>query len=240
MRKLSRRKLIATGCLAGAGVFAGLVQPVARAARGKLAGALAGRLAAFEFEPVALPFDPGALAGLSGPMLSTHHEKHYMGALKRLNEVRALLGGLAEPAEPYLFGALKREEMRLLNAMVLHELYFGNLGGQGKPGGAIKKAIESAYGTCARWRRDFMATALSLAPGPGWVCLTFLPRDRQLVNSWSPDGMVAMAQGVPLVVLDMYEHAYRADYGLDAHAYIGAFLANLDWAAADRRFASCL
>src|SRR6516162_2046302 len=84
-----------------------------------------------DHEPAPLPFDPTKLRGLSEKLLRSHHENNYAGAVKRLNLIQQQLGELAKDAPPYQTGSLKREELIATNSMVLHEHYFGNLGGDG-------------------------------------------------------------------------------------------------------------
>src|SRR5262245_3313644 len=90
-----------------------------------------------EHEVKALPFNPGRLRGLSEKLITSHHQNNYGGAVKRLNLIQQQLGQLPSDAPPYQVGSLKREELIATNSMVLHEFYFGNLGGDGKAGGTI-------------------------------------------------------------------------------------------------------
>ena len=76
-----------------------------------------------------------------------------------------------------------------------------------------------------------------LGGGSGWVLLTWSERDQRLVNQWAADHSMTLAGGVPLLALDMYEHAYAIDYGARAAAYVEAYMAAINWAAADQRFA---
>ena len=75
-----------------------------------------------------------------------------------------------------------------------------------------------------------------MAGGAGWLVLTFQPRDGTLVNQWAADHTHALAGGVPILALDMYEHAYHMDFGAAAGAYVDAFMANLDWARVYERY----
>ena len=98
--------------------------------------------------------------------------------------------------------------------MLLHELYFASLGGDGvtmEP--AWRMALESNFGSVERWRDEFVAMGKALGGGSGWVVLTFQPREGTLVNQWAADHTHALAGGVPLLALDMYEHAYHIDFG---------------------------
>jgi Fe-Mn family superoxide dismutase len=70
----------------------------------------------------------------------------------------------------------------------------------------------------------------------GWVILTYAPRDTRLVNQWAADHTCSLAGGVPLLALDMYEHAYHIDYGAQAAAYVDAFMQNIHWDRVVRRY----
>ncbi len=185
-----------------------------------------------------LPFDPAALRGLSDKLLVSHHRNNYGGAVKRLNAIRAELAGTAFAGTPgFRLNGLKREELVATNSMLLHELYFGSLGGDGlamEP--AMKLALDASFGSLERWREEFVALGKALGGGSGWVLLAFQPREGTLVNQWASDHTQALAGGVPLLALDMYEHAYHMDFGAAAGDYVDAFMANIDWAGVYRRY----
>src|SRR5438874_13450389 len=90
--------------------------------------------------------------------------------------------------------------------------------------------LEANFAGVDRWRVEFVAMGKALGGGSGWVLLTFLPREGTLVNQWAADHTNATAGGVPILALDMFEHAYHLDYGAAAAAYVDAFMANIDWA----------
>lgn len=188
---------------------------------------------AHEVKP--LPFDPARLRGLSQRLLTSHHDNNYGGAVKRLNLIQQQLGQMPNGAAPYQRGALKREELIATSSMILHELYFGNLGGDGKPSGPIVPLLAAEYGSLAAWEEDLRQTALSLAGGSGWVIVSWSPHERAAHTYWAGDHTQNLAWGTPLLVMDMYEHAYAIDYGADAKAYIDAFFQNLDWDAVNQR-----
>jgi superoxide dismutase, Fe-Mn family len=185
-----------------------------------------------------LPINPDALAGLSGKLLRSHHQNNYSGAVKRLNAIRGELAHLAYASVPgFQLNGLKREELIATNSMLLHELYFGSLGGDGatmSPPMAL--ALAASFGTAERWRDEFVAMGKALGGGSGWVLLCFQPREGTLVNQWAADHAHALAGGTPVLALDMYEHAYHIDYGAAAGAYVDAFMANLNWAPVYERY----
>ncbi|HEY6355832.1 MAG TPA: Fe-Mn family superoxide dismutase, partial [Burkholderiaceae bacterium] len=91
-----------------------------------------------------------------------------------------------------------------------------------------------------QWRDEFIALGKALAGGSGWVLLVFQPREGTLVNQWAADHTHALAGGVPILALDMYEHAYHIDFGAAAAAYVDAFMGNIDWAAVYARYQSAV
>lgn len=185
-----------------------------------------------------LPFDVAALRGLSARLLSSHHENNYGGAVRRLNAIRARLVDTAFATAPgYLLNGLKREELIATNSMLLHELYFASLGGDGQTmAPAMTLALEASFGGVERWREEFVACAKALGGGSGWMLLVFQPREGTLVNQWAADHTHALAGGVPILALDLYEHAYHLDYGAAAAAYVDACMGNLDWAGVYDRY----
>ena len=184
-----------------------------------------------------LPFDPKALKGLSEKLLVSHHDNNYAGAVKRLNQIEHEIAALPKDAAPFRMGSLKREELIARNSMVLHELYFGNLGGDGAPSGRLVALIERRFGTLAAWEQDFRLTGKSLGGGSGWVVLGFDAHRGGVHHYWLFDHTHSPAGVVPLLVLDMFEHAYALDYGANAASYLDAFFQNLSWSELDRRAA---
>lgn len=191
-------------------------------------------------EPKPLPFDPAKLNGLSEKLIRSHWENNYTGSVKALNMISERLAAAMKDPDlpPVVYGGLKREELHRVGSVVLHEHYFGNLGGNGKSGGSIQAALKSAYGSVEHWEAEFRRTAMSLAGGSGWCILTYSPYTRELRNQWAWDHMHGAIGGLPLLVLDMYEHSYHMDYGAAAARYVDAFLRNVNWEEVDRRFAA--
>jgi superoxide dismutase, Fe-Mn family len=185
-----------------------------------------------------LPFDPAGLRGLSETLIASHHQNNYAGAVKRLNAIRAQLAATNFSSAPgFQLNGLKREELIATNSMLLHELYFASLGGGGEPmPPALQLALDASFGSAERWRGEFSALGKALGGGSGWVLLCFLPREGRLVNQWSADHTQALAGGLPILALDMYEHAYHLDHGAAAGAYVDAFMDNIDWAGVHARY----
>lgn len=113
---------------------------------------------------------------------------------------------------------LKREELAALNSMMLHEVYFACLGGDGKLTEAMRNALTEGFGSADRWRSEFIAMGKALTGGSGWVLLVYVPRERRLVNHFAADHSQHLAGGVPLLALDMYEHASHSSFGASARS----------------------
>jgi Fe-Mn family superoxide dismutase len=185
-----------------------------------------------------LPFDAAALHRLSAGLIESHHQNNYGGAVKRLNAIRAQLDTTAFATAPgFQLNGLKGEELIATNSMLLHELYFASLGGDGQSmEPACQLALDANFGSVERWREEFIAMGKALGGGSGWVLLVFQPREGTLLNQWAADHTHALAGGVPILALDMYEHAYHIDYGAAAGLYVDAFMANIDWPAVYARY----
>lgn len=191
-----------------------------------------------ELIPRPLPFPSGALKGLSERLLASHHANNYGGAVKRLNAIRTQLQAVDFASAPgFQLNGLKREELIAANSMLLHELYFASLGGDGQSmQPAMALALDANFGSVERWRAQFVAMGKALGGGSGWVVLSFSPRDGTLTNQWAADHAHAAAGGVPILALDMYEHSYHMDFGAAAGAYVDAFMANIDWSQVYERY----
>jgi Fe-Mn family superoxide dismutase len=197
----------------------------------------AGKPSAFagRHEVVPLPFDPKKLAGLSEKLIVSHHDNNYAGAVKNLNKVEEQLGGLPRDAAPFVVAGLKERELTFSNSAILHEHYFANLGGSGRPGGAIEKRLAAAHGTFARWQEHFTSVGASLAGGSGWVVVVLAFATGEVHTYGAGNHTQMPAATAPLLVMDMYEHAYALDYGAAAATYIDAFFQNIKWEEVDRR-----
>ena len=179
---------------------------------------------------------PWTLSGLSLKLIESHYENNYGGALRRLNAITEELESLDFANTPaYVVNGLKREELVALNSILLHELYFASMGGDGRVTSPMAEALTRDFGSVQRWRSEFSAMGYALGGGSGWVLLSWLPRDGRLINQYASEHSQAIAGGVPLIALDMYEHAYHIDFGANAKAYVDTFLRNVDWTAVEGR-----
>jgi Fe-Mn family superoxide dismutase len=135
----------------------------------------------------------------------------------------------------YVYGDLKREELVRTGSVVLHEQYFANLGGDGKAAGAVLDLIKQWFGSYEQWESEFKRTANALGGGSGWTMLSYNLHTGELHNYWAWDHMHNAPMARPLLVLDMYEHAYHMDYGAAAAKYVDAFVQNVKWEEVNRR-----
>jgi len=200
-----------------------------------------------EIAPIAVR--PSTLTGISEQMVISHYENNYGTAVRTLNAVRSELAALKPGTPPYRLLGLKREELSLMGSVALHELYFANLGGFRRAGpnsglgrpdwhevpDAFAAEIAADFGTAGAWRDEFVGTAQSLAGGSGWVVLTYSRRQKRFWNQIAADHTQAAVDAAPVLVLDMYEHAYQMDFGVNATAYIDTFFRNINWEAVLKR-----
>jgi Fe-Mn family superoxide dismutase len=168
-------------------------------------------------------------------LITSHHENNYGGAVKNLNRTEQELAQINADTPPFVVTALRDKELTFRNSKTLHELYFANLGGNGKRSGAIDKALAESYSTTARWEQQFRATGAGLGGGSGWAILAYELDTGSLRTIAAGNHTQALALSVPLLVMDMYEHAYQMDFGAAAAKYIDAFFANVNWDAVNAR-----
>ena len=182
-------------------------------------------------EPRPLPFKSSSLKGLSKGLIESHWSNNYGGSVRALNETnRRLAAALADPDLPaFVYNDLKREHLMRSGSVVLHELYFDNLGGDGNPSADLRGLIGRAFGSYDRWETEYRRIAAGLGGGSGWVVLGYSRQFSTLENYWMADHMHFPAATEPLLVIDMYEHAYHKDYGAATARYIDAFFTNIRW-----------
>jgi Fe-Mn family superoxide dismutase len=226
MTNLERRNFIqSAGLLAGAAAATSLIEQPALAQSAQQTGA---KPMTYEAKPLSL--DPKSIKGISEKVMVSHYENNYVGAVKRLNAIGAQLADLDFSKAPnFVINGLKREELIAANSMILHEVYFDSLGGASRPAGALADAIARDFGSLERWRTEFSAMGKAEGGGSGWVILAYSPRDKRLVNQWAADHTTTLAGGRPVMVLDMYEHAYHMDYGAAAAKYVDVFMEAIRW-----------
>ncbi|QCI92333.1 superoxide dismutase [Novosphingobium sp. EMRT-2] len=193
---------------------------------------------ASQHQPKPLRFDPAKLDGLSERLIRSHWENNYQGSVRALNMIEGRLAAAMADKDfpPVAYGGLKREELHRTGSVVLHELYFDALGGNGQAAGSIRQALATSHGSFEAWEAEFRRTAMALSGGSGWCILAWNHHTTSLHNYWCWDHTNGPATGTPLLVLDMYEHAFHMDYGAAAAKYVDAFMRNLDWEVIDGRY----
>jgi Fe-Mn family superoxide dismutase len=181
---------------------------------------------------------PWTLNGMTPRLIESHYEGNYGSALRKLNALTREIGSLdPATAPPGALNRLKRDQALVLNSTLLHELYFASLGGDGRTvPEPLATALARDFGSVDRWRQEFVALAQGLAGGSGWVILSWVPRDGGLINQIGYDHTQSVVSGVPILAIDMYEHAYHLDFGTNAQSYIATFMRNIDWNAVLGRY----
>lgn len=208
---------------------ASLVRPAAAPAQEALSALVSGKLKPLKYEE---------LKGfLSKDQLSPHHGAHYGGAFKSLVQIEAELGGADRAKANANYSSvreLKREQVHAMNSVVLHEMYFDGMApAAGDPGEAARDVLARRFGSIEGWVDDFKAAAISAR---GWAILCHHPVNQRLYNVVTDVHDVGpLVLGVPLVVIDCYEHAFYVDYKNKKGDYVSAYPRFIDWVEVDRR-----
>lgn len=173
------------------------------------------------------------LPGLSDALLSNHFTL-YEGYVANTNKLIELLN-TKEVGTPE-YSELKRRFGWEWNGMRMHELYFGNMTKEQSSlsNGLLKEKIEKAYGSLENWEKNFLG--LGAMRGIGWVVLAHDAEKDELFNVWVNEHDLGHLVGAtPLLVMDVFEHAYMLDYGIKKAGYLDAFSRSIDWKAAEKR-----
>lgn len=173
------------------------------------------------------------LQGMSDAMLNNHFTL-YQGYVTNTNKLIEIMKD-KEAGTPE-FAELHRRFGWEWNGMRLHELYFGNLAQSGVPlsGRMLRPKIESTWGSYENWEKEFRN--IGAMRGIGWVILAHDKRDGKLFNIWVNEHDSGLLAGVtPLLVMDVFEHAFMLDYGVKRTGYIDAFMAAIDWHSVEER-----
>ena len=184
--------------------------------------------------------DYSKLIGMEGfsETLLKNHFTLYQGYVTNTGKVLDVLetalkeGKTATPE----YAELKRRLGWEFNGMRLHEYYFENLGGKAPldKAGKLAKKMEESFGSYDMWEKDFKATGAMR--GIGWTVLYEDPANGRLINFWINEHDVSHPAGcTPLLIMDVFEHAFMIDYGLKRADYIEAFFKNIDWKAIETR-----
>lgn len=184
--------------------------------------------------------DYAKLIGMEGfsETLLKNHFTLYQGYVANTNKVLDTLETMLKDGKTATpeYAELKRRLGWEFNGMRLHEYYFENLGGKApldKAGKLAQKMAES-FGSYEMWEKDFKATGAMR--GIGWTALYLDSASGKLINFWINEHDVSHPAGcTPLIIMDVFEHAFMIDYGLKRADYIEAFFKNIDWKAAEAR-----
>ena len=226
MPEISRRSLAASvGLLAGAAAVPAAAQQLLAVAS----------VPKFRAQP--LTFNPEKIKWLSAQAISEHHAI-YAENINRLNAIAEQLAQLDfDKAQPAEVGELKREQQAVYNSSLLHELYFECIGeAPTSPSGVFAQAISRDFASFDRWKAEFAAMGKSVTDGKGMVILAYTPRDKRLINHLAADHATGPVGCVPLIAMDMYEHAYKADYAKDPGKYVDSFVQMTRWVTPERLY----
>jgi len=184
--------------------------------------------------------DYSRLIGMDGfsETLLKNHFTLYQGYVTNTNKLLDTLEAMLKDGKTGTpeYAELKRRLGWEFNGMRLHEYYFENLGGKGgiNKEGRLAKAISENFGSYEAWEKDFKATGTMR--GIGWVILYQDLSNGRLINFWINEHDVSHPAGCnPILIMDVFEHAFMIDYGLKRADYIEAFFKNIDWKAVESR-----
>lgn len=184
--------------------------------------------------------DYGKLIGMKGfsDTLLKNHFTLYQGYVTNTNKALDTLASMLSEGKTGTpeYAEIKRRLGWEFNGMRLHEYYFENLGGRGTldPGSRLGKALAAEFGSVEKWEADFRA--VGGMRGIGWAVLYRDTVGKRFFNCWVNEHDVGHPAGAsPILVLDVFEHAFMVDYGLKKGDYIQAFFQNVDWKAAEAR-----
>jgi len=182
--------------------------------------------------------DYNKLIGMEGfsDVLLKNHFTLYQGYVSNTNKVLDTLSQMLKEGKTGTpeYAELKRRLGWEFNGMRLHEYYFENLGGKDSPSGKFKKAVSQHFGSYENWEKDFKATGAMR--GIGWIILYQDLSNNSLINFWINEHDLAHPTACnPILVMDVFEHAYMIDYGLKKADYIEAFFKNINWQIVDNR-----
>lgn len=190
-----------------------------------------------QHEPKPLPYAYDALEGISEQTTRWHHDEVYASCVEKRNEIeRKLQTADRSTANPRHseFAHLKRDESAITNAVHLHQLYYDSMGGNGDPADtAILDRIRDDFGSLEAWQDDFGACARAAG---AWAVLAWDSLADRLRNYTAGADGTGVWGAIPLMVIDVAEHAYFYDHGPKRGKYIEAFADCLNWKAVDARY----
>lgn len=197
-----------------------------------------------KYESHPLPFS-GAPAGISEKTLTIHHDKLYVGYVNKKNEIEEQLTPLMQGGDVSSANQSFSQLRSLLdglsfaaNGVYLHEWYFDSLMGDGVPAGPLAEALVAQFGSTENFLKFFAAAGMAAR---GWVVLAWDTKDSALkVYIGDAHNQGGVWGAVPIMVMDVYEHAYFIDYGSDRKAYIESYVKQLNWARLNELYAAAV
>lgn len=233
---LSRREVLQTAGLLGVSAAAISSQTWAdQPSAGGISFAKESGLVTGKMKPLKYEEIPGLL---TKAQVTPHYQAHYGGALKRFATIEQQLEGLYQGKEPLGGDALvfmHKDKVNRMNSVILHELYFDGLTPKpGEPAADIRAALAKRFGSLDRWIEDFKVCCMA---ANGWGMLVRDMVNGRLYNVSSDLHEVGVIWlGQPLVVCDVYEHAFYVDYTNKKQEYVNKFVQFLDWTEIDTRW----
>lgn len=178
------------------------------------------------------------MEGISSNQIVQHYDILYKGYVNKTNEINKKLILAERDKANQTYSELRELKVELsfaLNGVKLHEAYFDNLAGAGTViDEGLKAELTKVYGSYENWEEDFKASGMAAR---GWVIAAYEPADGRIYNYIADDhNTYGIWWAIPLLILDVYEHAYFIDYGASRVSYINAFMHNIDWNVINQRF----
>ena len=184
--------------------------------------------------------DYGSLIGMEGfsETLLKNHFTLYQGYVTNTNKLMDTLASMLKEGNVGTpeYAEMKRRLGFEFNGMRLHENYFGNLGGKGalNKSGKLGRKLAEDFGSYEDWEKDFKGTGTMR--GIGWTILYQDNETKKLINQWINEHEAGHPAGcIPILVMDVFEHAFMTDYGLKRADYIEAFFKNINWDVVEAR-----
>jgi Fe-Mn family superoxide dismutase len=186
-----------------------------------------------------LRYDYGALEPhVSGRIMELHHDKHHAGYVKKANAALDELDEARAKEDFTRIAALERALAFNLSGHVLHSIFWQNLApkGGGRPSGELAAALTRDFGGFEPFKRQMNAAAASIM-GSGWAALVYEPLARRLLVTQIYDHQSNLDQsGIPLMVMDAWEHAYYLQYQTEKARFFEALWNVWSWSDVAERF----
>lgn len=190
-----------------------------------------------------LPYAYDALEPhLSAETLKLHHDKHHAAYVKGANEAMEKMSQARAKGEFATINQLQKDLAFNLSGHFLHSLFWQNMSpdGGGKPSGDLARAIGTTFGGYAGFSSQFEAAAAKLQ-GSGWVSLAWEPLGKQLMVEQVLDHQENIGNGtLPILVMDMWEHAYYLQYQNRKADWVAAFWELINWDDVAQRYAKVM